>query len=169
MSIRLFGTNPWRLCNAHGNVWQMTEHCWNEKNAGNRGDGKPGTTVDCSLRVLRGACFSNFPRPLRSARRDRRRKGASPFKTSLSGLRGVCVVFFYGFFAPVFARGFNSPITHLRLGFVLGAGYSKRVRPEDSGPVRAAPPAAAATPGGALRRVVASVNGAMFKFGGSGL
>jgi hypothetical protein len=101
--------------------------------------------------------LQQFSSPLRSARRDRRRKGASAFKTPLFGLRGACVVFFYGFFAPVFARSFNSTITHLRLGFVLGAGYSKRLGPEDSGPVRAAPPAAAATPGGALRRVVASV------------
>jgi hypothetical protein len=55
------------------------------------------------------------------------------------------------------SRQSSSTITHLRLGFVLGAGYRKRIGPEHSGPVRAVPPAAAATPGGAIRRVVVDV------------
>jgi hypothetical protein len=36
----------------HGNVWEWMEDCWNEKNAGNPGDGKPRTTGDCNLMLL---------------------------------------------------------------------------------------------------------------------
>jgi formylglycine-generating enzyme required for sulfatase activity len=71
-----FSANPWGLYNVHGNVWEWTEDCWNEKNAGNLGDGKPRTTGDCSLRVLRGASFNNFPHTLRSARREREPLGS---------------------------------------------------------------------------------------------
>ena len=66
-----FGANPWGLYNVHGNVWEWTEDCWNEKNAGNPGDGTARSTGDCSLRVVRGASFNNAPHTLRSARRER--------------------------------------------------------------------------------------------------
>lgn len=66
-----FSANPWGLYNVHGNVWEWTEDCWNDKNAGNPGDGGPRTTGDCNLRVLRGASFNNFPHTLRAARRER--------------------------------------------------------------------------------------------------
>jgi formylglycine-generating enzyme required for sulfatase activity len=66
-----FSANPWGLYNVHGNVWEWTEDCWNEKNAGNPGDGTARTTGDCGLRVLRGASFNNAPHTLRSARRER--------------------------------------------------------------------------------------------------
>jgi formylglycine-generating enzyme required for sulfatase activity len=66
-----FLANPWGLYNVHGNVWEWTEDCWNEKNAGNPGDGTARSGADCSLRVVRGASFGNFPHTLRSARRER--------------------------------------------------------------------------------------------------
>jgi formylglycine-generating enzyme required for sulfatase activity len=66
-----FIANPWGLYNVHGNVWEWMEDCWNEKNAGNPGDGTARSTGDCSLRVLRGASFNNAPHTLRSARRER--------------------------------------------------------------------------------------------------
>jgi formylglycine-generating enzyme required for sulfatase activity len=66
-----FSANPWGLYNVHGNVWEWTEDCWNEKNAENPGDGTARITGDCGLRVLRGASFNNAPHTLRSARRER--------------------------------------------------------------------------------------------------
>jgi formylglycine-generating enzyme required for sulfatase activity len=65
-----FIANPWGLYNVHGNVWEWTEDCWNEKNAGNPGDGTARVAGDCSLRVLRGASWNNYPHTLRSARRS---------------------------------------------------------------------------------------------------
>jgi formylglycine-generating enzyme required for sulfatase activity len=69
LPVDSFSANPWGLYNVHGNVWEWTEDCWNEKNAGNPGDGSARTTGDCSLRVLRGASFANAPHTLRAARR----------------------------------------------------------------------------------------------------
>lgn len=69
-----FRANPWGLYNVHGNVWEWTEDCWNDKNAGN--PGTPRRTGGCSLRVLRGASFNNFPHTLRAARREREPLGS---------------------------------------------------------------------------------------------
>ncbi|MFL6818580.1 MAG: formylglycine-generating enzyme family protein [Bradyrhizobium sp.] len=66
-----FIANAWGLYNVHGNVWEWTEDCWNEKNAGNVGDGTARASGDCTLRVIRGAGFNNAPHTLRSARRER--------------------------------------------------------------------------------------------------
>ena len=30
-----FRPNPWGVYNAHGNIWDSTEDCWNDKNSGN--------------------------------------------------------------------------------------------------------------------------------------
>ena len=66
-----FAANPWGLYNVHGNVWEWTEDCWNEKNAGNPGDGTARADGDCSVRVLRGGSWNNAPHSIRSARRNR--------------------------------------------------------------------------------------------------
>jgi formylglycine-generating enzyme required for sulfatase activity len=62
-----FEPNPWGLYNVHGNVWDWTEDCWNETNAGNPGDGRARTTGDCSKRETRGGSWDNGPELLRSA------------------------------------------------------------------------------------------------------
>jgi formylglycine-generating enzyme required for sulfatase activity len=69
--VDAFKANAWGLYNVHGNVWEWTEDCWNDKNTGNRGDGSARTSNDCSHRVVRGGSWYGIPRFLRSAHRYR--------------------------------------------------------------------------------------------------
>jgi formylglycine-generating enzyme required for sulfatase activity len=71
VAVDSFPSNPWGLYNVHGNVWEWTEDCWNETNAGNPGNGTSRSNGDCSVRVVRGASFNNAPHTLRAARRER--------------------------------------------------------------------------------------------------
>ena len=70
VAVDIFFANPWGLYNVHGNVWEWAEDCWNGKNADNPGDGTARVIGDCSLRVVRGASWNNYPLTLRSARRS---------------------------------------------------------------------------------------------------
>jgi formylglycine-generating enzyme required for sulfatase activity len=65
-----FKPNPWGLYNVHGNVWEWTQDCWNDKNTGNPGDGSARTTGECSRRVVRGGSWLDLPQFLRPAYRD---------------------------------------------------------------------------------------------------
>jgi formylglycine-generating enzyme required for sulfatase activity len=64
-----FGPNPWGLYGVHGNVWDWTEDCWNEANAGNPGDGSPRRSGDCTWRVVRGGAWNYPPGDLRATHR----------------------------------------------------------------------------------------------------
>jgi formylglycine-generating enzyme required for sulfatase activity len=66
-----FAPNAFGLYDMLGDVWQWTEDCWNESYAGAPNDGSAWTTGDCSRRVLRGGSWSNLPKFLRSAARNR--------------------------------------------------------------------------------------------------
>ena len=66
-----FSANAFGLFDMHGNVWQWTQDCWNEKYDGAPADGGPWTTGDCSRRVLRGGCWNSDPGALRAANRGR--------------------------------------------------------------------------------------------------
>ena len=61
--------NAWKLYNVHGNVWEWVEDCWNDSYAGAPKDGSPWTTGKCTLRVLRGGAWANYPKLLRAAAR----------------------------------------------------------------------------------------------------
>jgi formylglycine-generating enzyme required for sulfatase activity len=65
--VDAFQPNRWGLYNVHGNVWDWTEDCWNESNAGNPGDGSVRTSGDCTWRVARGGAWNYGPTYLRSA------------------------------------------------------------------------------------------------------
>ena len=84
VTVDSFTPNPWGLYNVHGNVWEWTEDCWNESNVGNPGDGSARTSVECSLRVLRGGSWLSDPRVLRSAGRY---AGEPDYRTLYSGFR----------------------------------------------------------------------------------
>jgi formylglycine-generating enzyme required for sulfatase activity len=69
MPVDSFEANPWGLYHVHGNVWEWTEDCWNDSNAGNPGDGRARTSGNCKLRVVRGGSWGSYPSILRAALR----------------------------------------------------------------------------------------------------
>jgi formylglycine-generating enzyme required for sulfatase activity len=84
VAVDSFEPNPWGLYNVHGNVLEWTEDCWNERNAGNPGDGSARASSDCSFRVLRGGCWIESPGRLRSVYRFRYRPDG---RISIGGVR----------------------------------------------------------------------------------
>jgi formylglycine-generating enzyme required for sulfatase activity len=90
MTVRVdsFRPNPWGLYNVHGNVWDWTDDCWNESNAGNPRDGSARTTGDCAWRVARGGAWNYGPTYLRSAYRywnlPHNRSGVQSFRIARS-------------------------------------------------------------------------------------
>jgi formylglycine-generating enzyme required for sulfatase activity len=69
MPVDSFQANPWGLYQVHGNVWEWTEDCWNEKYYGAPADGSPWTGGDCNVRIIRGGSWDSDPMFLRSAYR----------------------------------------------------------------------------------------------------
>ena len=70
----------------HGNVWDWTDDCWNETNAGNPGDGTARTIGDCTWRVVRGGAWNYGPTYLRAAFRywnvPHNRSGVQSFRVA---------------------------------------------------------------------------------------
>ena len=67
VAVDSFEANPWGLYDVHGNVWDLTEDCWNANYQGAPADGSAWTSGDCTKRMLRGGSWSDDPRGLRSA------------------------------------------------------------------------------------------------------
>ena len=61
--------NPWGLYDMHGNVYELTQDCWNASYHGAPGDGSAWLAGDCSQRVLRGGSWVSRQDLLRSANR----------------------------------------------------------------------------------------------------
>lgn len=68
-----FPPNPFGLYDMLGNVWQLTEDCWNESYVGAPSDGSSWQSGDCGRRVVRGGAYSNIPGLVRAAVRNRPR------------------------------------------------------------------------------------------------
>ena len=65
-----YAANGFGLHDMHGNVWEWVEDCWHDSYAGAPSDGRAWASGgDCSLRVLRGGSWINYPRILRAAYR----------------------------------------------------------------------------------------------------
>ena len=69
MRVDSFPPNAWGLYNVQGNVWDWTDDCWNESNAGNPGDGTARLDGECTWRVARGGAWNYAPTYLRAAYR----------------------------------------------------------------------------------------------------
>ena len=65
-----FNANRWGLHDMHGNVWEWVQDCWNYDYEGAPSDGSAWESGDCSVRVLRGGSWNNYPWHLRFAYRD---------------------------------------------------------------------------------------------------
>jgi len=73
VAVESLQPNPWGLYNVHGNVWDWTEDCWNDRTKGVPNDGSARTGYkgdDCTRRVVRGGSWLANPENLRSAYRS---------------------------------------------------------------------------------------------------
>ena len=80
--VATFGANEWGLHDVHGNVWEWTADCWNDRYAGAPADGSAWEYGNCSFRVLRGGSWLSIPMVLRSAHRDGSSTAARNFNES---------------------------------------------------------------------------------------
>jgi formylglycine-generating enzyme required for sulfatase activity len=65
-----FAPNGFGVYDMHGNVYELTQDCWNESYRGAPIDGTAWTTGDCNRHVVRGGSWFTAPKYLRSAARD---------------------------------------------------------------------------------------------------
>ena len=68
--VKSFAPNAYGLYDMHGNVWELTQDCWNGSYTGAPADGSVWQSGDCSYRVLRGGSWYSDPVRLRSANRS---------------------------------------------------------------------------------------------------
>ncbi len=68
-----YASNRFGLHDVHGNVLEWVEDCRNGSYAGAPDDGRAWVSGDCDYRVVRGGSWSDNPRDLRAANRDRSR------------------------------------------------------------------------------------------------
>ena len=76
--------NSFGLRDMLGNVWEWTQDCFSEDLSMIPSDGQASTTLGCSLRVLRGGSWINFPWFLRAAFRGGNEPG---IRNNLAGFR----------------------------------------------------------------------------------
>jgi formylglycine-generating enzyme required for sulfatase activity/serine/threonine protein kinase len=66
-----FKANHFGLYQMYGNVWELTQDCWNGSLVNTPSSGTAATLGDCSRSVLRGGAWVSPPRSLRASYRDR--------------------------------------------------------------------------------------------------
>jgi formylglycine-generating enzyme required for sulfatase activity len=71
IEVGSFPGNAFGLHDLHGNVWEWVQDCYKDTYVGVPTDGSAVTSTECSLRVVRGGSWLNYPWYLRSASRGR--------------------------------------------------------------------------------------------------
>ena len=66
-----FKPNAFGVFDTAGNVWEWVEDCYNDSYEGAPDNGNAWTSENCWFRVLRGGCWANSPKVIRSAYRLR--------------------------------------------------------------------------------------------------
>ena len=66
-----FEANAFGVFDTAGNVWEWVEDCYNDSYEEAPDDGSAWTSENCWFRVLRGGCWANSPKVIRSAYRLR--------------------------------------------------------------------------------------------------
>ena len=69
VQVGTFAPNAFGLHEVHGNVWEWTQDCWNDRYTGAPTDSRAWETGECERRVLRGGSWGDVPWLLRSADR----------------------------------------------------------------------------------------------------
>lgn len=62
-----FAANAFGLLDMHGNIWELTQDCWNETYSGAPNDGSAMLTGDCSIHLMRGGAWDYDPGHVRSS------------------------------------------------------------------------------------------------------
>jgi formylglycine-generating enzyme required for sulfatase activity len=70
-TVGSFAANAFGLYDMHGNVWELTQDCWNDSYNGAPTNGKAWLSGDCGKRVLRGGGWYSYTQYMRSASRIR--------------------------------------------------------------------------------------------------
>jgi formylglycine-generating enzyme required for sulfatase activity len=69
VSVGSSDPNLWGLHHVHGNAWEWTQDCWNDKYDAAPSDGSAWERGGCGKRVVRGGSWYNRPEDLRAANR----------------------------------------------------------------------------------------------------
>ena len=69
--VKSFAPNAFGLYDMHGNVWELTQDCWNDSYKGAPSNGSAWLSGTCTERVLRGGSWRSIDRSLRAAHRTR--------------------------------------------------------------------------------------------------
>jgi len=84
-----FQANPWGLFDMQGNVWELTDDCWNFNYVGAPSDGSAWKSGDCSRVVLRGGSWGDVTKDIRASTRLRSYAGARTVNIGFRIVRNI--------------------------------------------------------------------------------
>lgn len=72
VAVKSYTANGYGLYDMRGNVWELTQDCWNENYADAPEDGSSWMSGECEKRVVRGGSWYNSPLSMRLSYRSKR-------------------------------------------------------------------------------------------------